>query len=117
MGELTRRDMLATAAVAGGMLASASAATAQAGDRVLQPSRAPGIGGTDPVPGNPIRERQNRDVPNQPATDSGTIQNLRFSFADAHVRQTNGRLNHQVTQRELCALKSMAGLPKGLKPG
>ena len=52
MGELTRRDMLATAAVAGGMLTSASAAIAQTNDRVLQPSRVPGIGGTDPVPGN-----------------------------------------------------------------
>src|SRR4030081_3860449 len=98
MGELTRRDMLATAAVAGGMLASASAATAQAGDRVLQPSRAPGIGGTDPVPGNPIRERQNPDLLNPPATDSGTIQNLRFSFAEPHVRQTKGGWERQVTQ-------------------
>src|SRR3982074_3525178 len=95
MGDLTRGDMLATAAVAGGMLASASAATAQAGDRVLQPSRAPGIGGTDPVPRNPIRARQNPDLLNPPATDSGTIPNLRFSFASAHVRQTNGGWRRQ----------------------
>ncbi len=80
MRELTRRDMLATAAVAGGMLTSASAAMAQTGDRVLQPSRAPGIGGTDPGPSNVIRERQNPDMLNPPATDSGTTPNLRFSF-------------------------------------
>src|SRR3981081_3671645 len=117
MGELTRRDMLATAAVAGGMLASASAATAQAGDRVLQPSRAPGIGGTDPVPGNPIRERQNPDLLNPPATDSGANKTLRFSCADAHVRQTNGGWTRQVTQRELGASKSMAGVQMRLNAG
>src|ERR1700687_4455457 len=70
MGDLTRRDMLATAAVAGGMLAGASGAIAETGDRAVQPSRAPGIGGYDPVPGNPIRERQNPHLlqPPPPAT-------------------------------------------------
>ena len=117
MGELTRRDMLATAAVAGGMLAGTSAAIAQTGDQVVQPSRSPGIGGTDPVPGNPIRERQNPDLVNPPATDSGTIQNLRFSFADAHVRQTNGGWTRQVTQRELGISKSIAGVQMRLNAG
>jgi oxalate decarboxylase len=117
MGEFTRRDMLATAAVAGGMLAGASAAMAQTGDRVVQPSRTPGIGGTDPVPGNPIRERQNPDLLNPPATDSGTVPNLRFSFADAHVRQTNGGWTRQVTQRELGISKALAGVQMRLNAG
>jgi oxalate decarboxylase len=117
MGEFTRRDMLATAAVAGGMLAGASAAMAQTSDRVVQPSRAPGIGGTDPVSGNPIRERQNPDLLNPPATDSGTVPNLRFAFADAHVRQTNGGWTRQVTQRELGISKALAGVQMRLNAG
>src|SRR5258708_16597848 len=89
MGDLTRRDMLATAAIAGGMLTSASAAMAQTGDRVVQPSRAAGIGGTDPVAGNPTRERQNPDMLNPPATHSSSLPKLPLSFADAHVPQSS----------------------------
>src|SRR5467141_916050 len=107
MRELTRRDMLA----------SASVAMAQTGDQVLQPSRAPGIGGTDPAPHNAIRERQNPDMLNPPATDSGTTPNLRFSFADAHMRQTNGGWTRQVTQRELGISKAIAGVQMRLNAG
>ena len=117
MRELTRRDMLATAAVAGGMLTSTSAAMAQTGDRVLQPSRAPGIGGTDPGPSNVIRERQNPDMINPPATDSGTTPNLRFSFSDAHMRQTSGGWTRQVTVRELGVSKTIAGVEMRLNAG
>jgi len=109
--------MLATAAVAGGMLTSASAAIAQTNDRVLHPSRVPGIGGTDPVPGNVIRERQNPDMLNPPATDSGTTPNLRFSFADAHVRQSSGGWTRQVTARELGISKTIAGVQMRLNAG
>jgi oxalate decarboxylase len=117
MRELTRREMLATAAVAGGMLTSTSAAMAQTGDRVLQPSRAPGIGGTDPGPKNAIRERQNPDMLNPPATDSGTTPNLRFSFSDAHMRQTSGGWTRQVTVRELGISKTIAGVEMRLNAG
>jgi len=117
MGDLTRRHMLATAAIAGGMLTGASAAIAQTGDRVVQPSRTPGIGGTDPVLGNPTRERQNPDMLNPPATDSGTLPNLRFSFADAHVRQSSGGWTRQVTKRELAISKSIAGVQMRLNAG
>ena len=117
MRELTRRDMLATAAVAGGMLTSTSVAMAQTGDRVLQPSRAPGVGGTDPGPNNVIRERQNPDMLNPPATDSGTTPNLRFSFSDAHMRQTSGGWTRQVTVRELGVSKTIAGVEMRLKAG
>ena len=117
MDKLTRRDMLATAAVAGGVLSGASAAIAQTADRVLQPSRAPGVGGTDPVAGDPTRERQNPDMLNPPATDSGTTANLRFSFADAHVRQSSGGWTRQVTRRELGISKAMAGVQMRLNAG
>ena len=116
MRELTRRDMLATAAVAGGVLTSASIAMAQTSD-VPQPNRAPGIGGTDPAPHNTIRDRQNPDMLNPPATDSGTTPNLRFSFSDAHMRQTNGGWTRQVTQRELGISKTIAGVQMRLNAG
>jgi oxalate decarboxylase len=54
---------------------------------------------------------------NPPATDSGTTPNLRFSFADAHVRQTNGGWTRQVTQRELGISKSIAGVQMRLNAG
>jgi oxalate decarboxylase len=90
---------------------------AQTADRVLQPSRAPGIGGTDPGPNNVIRERQNPDVLNPPATDSGTTPNLRFSFSDAHMRQTSGGWTRQVTVRELGISKTIAGVEMRLNAG
>jgi len=84
--EFSRRDILSTAAVAGGVLTAASASIAQTADQPPNPSREPGLGGADPVPGDVTRERQNPDILNPLATDSGTTPNLRFSFADAHVR-------------------------------
>ena len=82
MSEFSRRDLLSTAVVAGAAL---TASAAQSADHVPEPSRAPGLGGTDPVPGDVAREAQNPDLLNPPATDSGTLPNLRFSFADAQA--------------------------------
>ena len=82
MGEFSRRDLLSTAVIAG---AAMTASAAEATDQVPEPSRAPGVGGSDPVPGDVAREGQNPDLLNPPATDSGTLPNLRFSFADAHL--------------------------------
>src|SRR3984885_5119998 len=96
-GEFSRRDILSTATIAGGALTAASASIARAADAAPNPSRAPGVGGTDPVPGGVARELQNPDMVNPPATDSGTTLNLRFSFADAHVRQSSGGWTRQVT--------------------
>ena len=56
-----RRDMLATAAVAGGMLTSTSAAMAQTGDRVLQLKPSAWNWRYRSRPNNVIRERQNPD--------------------------------------------------------
>ena len=113
----TRRSMLATAAAAGVILGTASTGTAQTTDGTPQPSRAPGVGGTDPQPGDPIRERENPDMLNPPRTDSGTTPNLRFSFADAHVRQTDGGWTRQVTMRELGVSKTIAGVEMRLNAG
>src|ERR1700709_2872679 len=89
MDNISRRNVLA-ASVAGGLLAAPTAAEAQSPNQIPQPSRAPGIGGTDPGPRNLTRDRQNPDMLNPPSTDHGTLPNLRFSFADAHVRQESG---------------------------
>ena len=117
MGEISRRDVLSAAAIAGGALTAASASIAQTADPAPNPNREPGVGGTDPVPGDIARERQNPDMLNPPATDSGTTPNLRFSFADAHVRQSSGGWTRQVTARELGVSKSIAGVNMRLNAG
>ena len=114
MSEFSRRDILSTAAAAGAVIA---ATAAQSAESPPEPSRAPGVGGTDPVPGDVVREAQNPDLLNPPATDSGTLPNLRFSFADAHVRQSSGGWTRQVTARELGVSKSIAGVNMRLNAG
>jgi oxalate decarboxylase len=116
-GRFTRRGMLANAAVAGATLGATSVAMAQTPDAIPQPSRAPGVGGTDPHPGDVIRERENPDILNPPSTDSGTTPNLRFSFADSHVRQSSGGWTRQVTVRELGVSKNIAGVNMRLNAG
>jgi oxalate decarboxylase len=95
----------------------ATAATAQTRDQIPQPTRAPGVGGTDPHPGGIARELENPDLLNPPSTDSGTLPNLRFSFADAHVRQSSGGWTRQITERELGISKSIAGVNMRLNAG
>src|SRR5580693_5807172 len=115
--EFSRRDILSTAVIAGGVLTGASASIAQTADHAPNPSREPGVGGTDPFPGGVAPERQNPDMLNPPAADSGTLPNLRFSFADAHMRQSSGGWTRQVTARELGVSKSIAGVNMRLNAG
>lgn len=117
MNEVSRRGVLTHAMAAGGVLATVSAASAQTPASAVQPSRAPGVGGTDPVPGGQSRTRDNPDLLNPPSTDSGTVPNLRFSFADAHVRQASGGWTRQVTVRELGISKPIAGVNMRLNAG
>src|SRR4051812_40398601 len=84
MDPISRRNMLAATA-AGGLAMAATAAGSQTGEPVPQPRRS-GQGGTDPGPRNLMRDRQNPDLLVPPATDAGTLPNLRFSFSDAHMR-------------------------------
>jgi oxalate decarboxylase len=114
VSELSRRDILSTAVAAGAVM---TASTAGATEQPPQPTRAPGVGATDPVPGDTVRETQNPDLINPPATDAGTLPNLRFSFADAHVRQSSGGWTRQVTARELGVSKSIAGVNMRLNAG
>jgi oxalate decarboxylase len=113
MGEFSRRELLSTAVVAGAAMTASGAQSAE----VPKPSRGPGVGGSDPVPGDVSRAGQNPDMVNPPATDSGTLPNLRFSFADAHIRQSSGGWTRQVTARELAVSKPIAGVNMRLNAG
>jgi len=110
---VSRRNVLAATAT-GGVLAAAS--MAQAAETIPEPQR-PGQGGTDPGPRNLMRDRQNPDMLTPPATDQGTLPNLRFSFSDAHTRITAGGWTRQVTARELGISKNIAGVDMRLNRG
>src|SRR4030088_825356 len=112
MDPISRRNML-MAAAAGGLLTAATAANAQS---VPQPQR-PGHGGTDPGPRNIVRDKQNSDLLVPPSTDHGTLPNLRFSFADAHMRLESGGWTRQVTGREFGLSKNIAGVNMRLNAG
>jgi oxalate decarboxylase len=114
MNSISRRSML-SATAAGGLLTAASMANAQTGNPP-QPQR-PGHGGTDPGPRDLMRDRQNPDVLVPPATDHGTLPNLRFSFSDAHNRLETGGWARQVTVRELPVSKDIAGVNMRLNRG
>ncbi len=89
----------------------------------------PDLKATPPEPirgdeGAPIRgprnlplEYENLDLLSSPHTDSGTIPNLKFSFAAARNRLGTGGWAREVTARELPVAKSLAGVNMGLKPG
>jgi oxalate decarboxylase len=115
MNSISRRNMLAATA-AGGLLTAVTAVSAQTGGSVPQPQR-PGYGGSDPGPRNLMRDGQNPDLLVPPSTDHGTVPNLRFSFADAHMRLTSGGWTRQVTVRELGISKSIAGVNMRLNAG
>src|SRR6202521_1057463 len=108
MEPISRRNML-VAAAAGGLLTATTVANAQPVGPVPQPQRA-GHGGTDPGPRNLLRDKQNPDLLVPPATDHGTLPNLRFSFSDAHMRLESGGWTRQVTARELGVSKDIAGV-------
>ena len=112
---ISRRNMLGVAA-AGSLLTAATLADAQNVEPMPEPRR-PGRGGTNPGPKNPARARQNPDLISPPATDHGTLPNLRFSFDDSHIRLESGGWTRQVTQRELGISKNIAGVNMRLNAG
>jgi oxalate decarboxylase len=68
-------------------------------------------------PRNPEREGQNPDILRPPSTDHGSMPNLRFPFADAHMKIREGGWSREVTQRELAISTAMAGVNMRLTPG
>ena len=110
---ISRRNMLATSA-AGGVLSAVT--LAQAAETMPEPRRS-GHGGSNPGPKNPVRANQNPDMLSPPATDHGTLPNLRFSFDDSHMRLEPGGWTRQVTVRELGISKNIAGVNMRLNAG
>lgn len=74
-------------------------------------------GGNDPGPRNIELDRQNPDILTPPSTDSGTLPNLKFSFALAHNRLQKGGWTRQVTVRELPIATTLSGVNMRLNAG
>jgi oxalate decarboxylase len=68
-------------------------------------------------PRNIPLERENPDLLAPPATDHGTIPNLKFSFSEAHNRLLSGGWAREVTARELPVATQLAAVNMRLKPG
>jgi oxalate decarboxylase len=68
-------------------------------------------------PHNEPLERENPDLLRSPYTDAGTLPNLKFSFALARTRLTDGGWGREVTARELPISTTLAGVNMRLKPG
>src|SRR5438132_5977903 len=113
---LSRRTVLSTAAVGIATVAAANAQTPNAPAGTPQPTR-PGRGGTDPGPRNVPIELQNPDIYVPPATDHGTVPNLKFPFSQSHMRLERGGWTRQVTERELGISKNIAGVDMRLNTG
>ncbi|GAA0355421.1 oxalate decarboxylase family bicupin [Bacillus horti] len=84
---------------------------------IPQPIRKDGKGATDLGPRNVMRDLQNPNLLVPPATDSGTVPNLRFSFSDTHMRLEYGGWSREVTKRELPIATTLAGVNMRLTPG
>jgi oxalate decarboxylase len=68
-------------------------------------------------PTNPSRAAENQDIISPPQTDHGMLYNLRWSFADSHMRLEEGGWARQTTVRELPSSPTIAGVNMRLKAG
>ena len=108
MADFNRRGMLAAAA--GGLTAAAAAKAETMRQPIRGADGAPIIG-----PVNPARQAEEPFTTAPPATDHGTMPNLKWSFTDSHMRLEEGGWARQVTIRELPISKAMAGVNMRLK--
>jgi oxalate decarboxylase family bicupin protein len=76
-----------------------------------------GLGSTILGPQNPDRQKQNPDMIRPPSTDHGDFKNMRWSFADSHVRIEEGGWTRQTTEKELATSTELAGVNMRLGPG
>ena len=88
----------------------------QEANQVPQPMEN-GVGADDPGPRNVLLDRQNPSMLTPPRTDQGTLPNLKFSFANAHMRLEKGGWSREVTVRELPIATTLAGVNMRLTPG
>lgn len=90
--------------------------SSQEANQVPQPMEG-GLGATDPGPRNVLLDQQNPSMLTPPRTDHGTLPNLKFSFANAHMRLEKGGWSREVTVRELPIATTLAGVNMRLTPG
>jgi oxalate decarboxylase family bicupin protein len=76
-----------------------------------------GLGAEIIGPRNLDRERQDPDMIRPPSTDHGTMPNLKWSFADSHIRIEEGGWARQTTIRELPSSIELAGVNMRLDEG
>lgn len=76
-----------------------------------------GLGQSVLGPWNPERSRQNPDLVRPPSTDHGNMANMRWSFADSHVRIEEGGWTRQTTVRELPTSSELASVNMRLGEG
>ncbi|HUI96697.1 MAG TPA: cupin domain-containing protein [Xanthobacteraceae bacterium] len=111
MSQPSRRAILAGAALV-------TAGTAMAQEQPSVPAPVEGNRGAPILgPRNPTREAEDPDLVAPPPTDNGSLPNLRFSFADAHVKMRDGGWSRQVTQHELPVATTIAGVNMRLTAG
>lgn len=112
MTEISRRAIIA----AGGAMMATPAAAQSSGPAAPRPER--GGKGTDILgPRNQPRAAEEPFTLAPPATDHGTMPNLKWSFSDSHMRLEDGGWARQTTTRELPVSKAMAGVNMRLKAG
>jgi oxalate decarboxylase len=110
MSQPSRRALLAGAAM---LTAGTAMAQDKSAPMPVEGSRGAPILG----PRNPPREAQNPDGLQPPPTDRGALPNLKFSFADAHVKMREGGWSREVTQREMPIATTIAGVNMRLTAG
>ncbi|KAJ5980856.1 RmlC-like cupin domain-containing protein [Penicillium waksmanii] len=76
-----------------------------------------GLGASVLGPWNKDRSRQSPDLVRPPSTDKGNLANMRWSFADSHIRIEEGGWTRQTTVRELGTSVELAAVNMRLDEG
>ncbi|KAF7557239.1 hypothetical protein G7Z17_g784 [Cylindrodendrum hubeiense] len=76
-----------------------------------------GLGASVLGPWNKERSRQSPDIVRPPSTDHGNVANMRWSFADSHIRIEEGGWTRQTTITELPTSVELAGVNMRLGEG
>ena len=76
-----------------------------------------GLGASILGPRNYMREREDPDMIRPPSTDHGVLKNMKWSFADSHIRIEEGGWTRQTTNRELPSSTEIAGVNMRLDYG
>lgn len=115
MSQPSRRAMISASLGGSAALLAATAARAQGGT-VPQPEEQ-GVGANILGPRNIPVDRQNPDIMAPPRTDHGSIPNMKWSFADSHMRLEQGGWARETTINELPVSTEMAGVNMRLDAG